>query len=312
MKKFFNCNKIIQSQILFDIYFNYSCNYNCYYCYSKKNNLKISDKQLELIINFFKRLNNITLPNLKILGGEPLLYDKLFYFIDSIYEFSNYYVDLTTNFSLLNDKNIDLLNNYKTKNFRIELSIHPQYINEQYLKHFFNIISKLKININIIVNLDLNYKNQINDFIKLLNNKITSNVHKNYSNINIIYNPIIFNGFKNDFKDFDIDFNDRNENLNHIYMFGNKKYSFTEIYNLMKKKYKFNFKNKVFCDLKYFSIYPENQTDTNVFFQQQCTNKLFTEDKILNTINNKSFFTRCSSDFCDYSCYFDLNKIFMK
>jgi len=291
MKKFYCKDKVIQNQILFDIYFNYSCNFNCYYCYSKKINKEMSFENLKKLISFFKKDFNGLIPTTKILGGEPLLYKYLFDFIDSLID--KITIDLTTNFSLINDKIIKKINSYKNykNNFNLEFSIHPMYITK-YKDKLFKIISKLDIPVTLIINLDINYKRIIEDFIKNL---------PQFDNVKKVYNPIMASKNKNKYEDFNIiDFDETFKDQ--IYIFDNKEYQFLDMYKIFKRKYKFNFKDKVFCNQRYFIIEP----DLKII--QQCSKKIFS----FNDFNKKDFYIKCPSSFCDYSCFFDLNKIFLK
>ena len=107
-----------------------NCNFNCPYCFETHNggkiNLKLQDKIFELIKNMLKVCGSKKL-HISWYGGEPLLA------IDVIENLSKKFIQYTkennieydasiiTNGYLLNQKIIDLLENYKVNNMQITL-----------------------------------------------------------------------------------------------------------------------------------------------------------------------------------------------
>lgn len=99
------------------------CNYKCKYCFAEgeenKNTRIIPLEKLKLIL---KVATEFGINKVKLTGGEPLLYPKLEELLKYIREINIPYVDLTTNISLLNEKNIKLLNKYNVNAVTLSLN----------------------------------------------------------------------------------------------------------------------------------------------------------------------------------------------
>lgn len=100
-----------------------NCNYRCKYCFAEG---EIDKKERILDIEKLKKVLLISkefgITNIKLTGGEPLLYPHLEELLKYIREIDFSYVDLTTNISLLNEKNIKLLNKYKVNALTLSLN----------------------------------------------------------------------------------------------------------------------------------------------------------------------------------------------
>lgn len=160
------------------------CNYKCKYCFAegeKDKNKRVLDlEDLKKILLISKEFG---ITNIKLTGGEPLLYPKLEELLKYIREIQIPYVDLTTNISCLNTKNIEMLNKYKVNALTLSLNtlkkekfIHLSEFNnyEMILKNLNMVIEKFtgKIRVNCII-FDENYKeedyNEIVEFCKVRN-----------------------------------------------------------------------------------------------------------------------------------------------
>ncbi len=94
------------------------CNFNCTYCYKKKNKIYITDSIIEKSIDFFSPYLNKEC-YINFYGGEPLLaFDKIkkiIYILESKKKKlkKNIYYSITSNGSLINNKILQFLNQYK-------------------------------------------------------------------------------------------------------------------------------------------------------------------------------------------------------
>lgn len=99
------------------------CNYKCKYCFAEG---EIDKKDRILDLENLKKVILISkefgITNIKLTGGEPLLYPYLEDLLKYIREVGISYVDLTTNISLLNSKNINLLNKYDVNALTLSLN----------------------------------------------------------------------------------------------------------------------------------------------------------------------------------------------
>lgn len=99
------------------------CNYQCRYCFAegeKEKNEKITDIEgLKKIIKVGKEFG---INKIKLTGGEPLLYPYMEELLNYIRKVEIPYVDLTTNMSLLTEKNIKLLNKYDVNAITLSLN----------------------------------------------------------------------------------------------------------------------------------------------------------------------------------------------
>ena len=154
-----------------------SCNYLCKYCFNegeKEKNTRCQNiEQLKKVIAIGREFG---INSVKLTGGEPLLYPKMDELLKYLDEIKMPYYDLTTNISLLNKKNIDMLNKYHVSSLTLSLNT----LNKEkceYLSgyhNFSNVIENLnytiknfngKLRINCIV-FDENYHE--NDYFDIL------------------------------------------------------------------------------------------------------------------------------------------------
>lgn len=99
------------------------CNYKCKYCFAEGE----EDKQvriipLEKLKPILKTAKEFGISKIKLTGGEPLLYPEMEELLKYIREIDIPYVDLTTNISLLNEKNIERLNRYQVNALTLSLN----------------------------------------------------------------------------------------------------------------------------------------------------------------------------------------------
>lgn len=99
------------------------CNYKCKYCFAEGE----QDKQsriipLDKLKPVLKNGKEFGINKIKLTGGEPLLYPELEALLEYIREIQIPYVDLTTNISLLNEKNIEMLNRYHVNALTLSLN----------------------------------------------------------------------------------------------------------------------------------------------------------------------------------------------
>lgn len=99
------------------------CNYQCRYCFAegeKEKDGKITD--LESLKKIIKVGKEFGINKIKLTGGEPLLYPHMDELLEYIRKIEIPYVDLTTNISLLTEKNIKLLNKYSVNAITLSLN----------------------------------------------------------------------------------------------------------------------------------------------------------------------------------------------
>lgn len=99
------------------------CNYNCRYCFAEgeiDKDLRITPiGNLKKIIKISKEFGII---NIKLTGGEPLLYQDIEELLAYIRKLEIPYIDFTTNISMLNEKNIKILNKYNVNALTLSLN----------------------------------------------------------------------------------------------------------------------------------------------------------------------------------------------
>lgn len=114
------------------------CNYQCRYCFAegeKDKNSRVTD--IEKLKKILKVAKEFGINKIKLTGGEPLLYPNMEELLNFIRKIEIPYVDLTTNISLLTEKNIKLLNKYDVNAITLSLNT----LNEEkfeYLSKFQN------------------------------------------------------------------------------------------------------------------------------------------------------------------------------
>lgn len=154
------------------------CNYQCKYCFAEgeidKNKRILKLEDLKKILKVSKEFG---ITNIKLTGGEPLLYPEMDNLLKYIRDIGIPYIDLTTNISCLNDKNIEMLNRYnvnaltlslntlKEERFK-DLSNFNNY--DLMINNLNNVIEKFngKIRINCII---FDYKYSKDDYNEIVN-----------------------------------------------------------------------------------------------------------------------------------------------
>ncbi len=99
------------------------CNYKCKYCFAEgEQDKQIRIIPLEKLKPVLKTAKEFGINKVKLTGGEPLLYPEMEELLEYIREIEIPYVDLTTNISLLNKKNIERLNRYHVNALTLSLN----------------------------------------------------------------------------------------------------------------------------------------------------------------------------------------------
>ena len=84
-----------------------ACNFKCLYCFNEgEANKEVRIKSLDNLKKVITVAKNFGVNSIKLTGGEPLLYPKIEELLAFLQESNIGYYDLTTNISLLTDKNI--------------------------------------------------------------------------------------------------------------------------------------------------------------------------------------------------------------
>lgn len=129
------------------------CNYKCKYCFAEgeinKETRVLDIEELKKIIKVSKEFG---ITNIKLTGGEPLLYPHIDKLLNYIRQVNIPYIDLTTNISCLNSKNIKMLNKYNVNALTLSLNT----LKEEKFKY----LSNFK-NYDLMIN---NLENTIKDF----------------------------------------------------------------------------------------------------------------------------------------------------
>mgnify|MGYP001625151518 CR=1 FL=1 len=159
------------------------CNFNCIYCFSEgEENKEYRILNLEDLKKILVVAKEFGISNIKLTGGEPLLYPYIRELLSYIRKIEIPYIDLTTNISCLNEKNIEVLNEYNVNAITLSLNT----LNKEkfmYLSKFndFDLIMnnlnlafkhfKGKLRINCIIFDDQYDEEDYNKIIKLCKNK---------------------------------------------------------------------------------------------------------------------------------------------
>lgn len=99
------------------------CNYKCKYCFAEgEEDKQIRVISLEKLKPILKKAKEFGIDKIKLTGGEPLLYPEMKELLAYIREIDIPYVDLTTNISLLHERNIALLNQYHVNALTLSLN----------------------------------------------------------------------------------------------------------------------------------------------------------------------------------------------
>lgn len=152
------------------------CNYQCKYCFAEgeidKEKRVLNIEELKKILIVSKEFG---ITNVKLTGGEPLLYPKIEELLKYIRDIQIPYIDMTTNISCLNNKNIEILNKYKVNALTLSLNTLKKekflylsnFDNYEMMINNLNLVIKKfkgKIRINCII-FDKNYKREDYDEI---------------------------------------------------------------------------------------------------------------------------------------------------
>lgn len=267
--------------------FHYKCNYNCSYCFQKWNNFlntkKPNIKNIKIVSFFLKKINYEF--TLGLLGGEPTLYEKeYFYILDFLKEIfqdkqeSDCYV--STNCS----KPIDFYKKHKHYT-RIHqwISVHLEYFKEKDLDKYLHLKDITdKVIISPIIIPDFPNLNKILE--KLYQFSIKNNFeyfpqflykNKSYDNFEFPYqNSYLYNQTK---KEFIID---------------NKEFTLNEILLNQEKFNNLSFKNFI-CYPNYIYINPDN----DLGFKCRNLNLNLNRD-FKKCLNIKPKKIKCNFDFC--------------
>lgn len=99
------------------------CNYKCKYCFAEGEiDKEVRTIPLEKLKPILKTAKGFGINKIKLTGGEPLLYPEMEELLKYIREIDIPYVDLTTNISMLNEKNIERLNRYHVNALTLSLN----------------------------------------------------------------------------------------------------------------------------------------------------------------------------------------------
>lgn len=252
------------------------CNYNCSYCYVKDKSKKYNEKYINDFINFLK-IQKYPI-DLTILGGEPLLVKNIENLITKLCDICKN-VTLVTNGKYLNNFNID-------ERCSVEVSLHYEYINEEYIKNLESIKRKYTLVINICKDFDLN---KIINSVKNINQRKVLNplyINQKFDVLNVdkIEKDL---GILEDYhiKLYKID--NKNITLNELIDFGNNR--------------NFHFKNCV-CQPNCYKIYPDKP------IMRTCDDFIIGD---LNTIIDIKPII-CKQETCFLDCNIHQRKIFLK
>ena len=99
------------------------CNYKCIYCFAEgEKDKKIRIAPIDKLKKIIKVSKDFGITNIKLTGGEPLLYKDIEELLNYIRQIGIPYIDLTTNISMLNLKTIELLNKYNVNAITLSLN----------------------------------------------------------------------------------------------------------------------------------------------------------------------------------------------
>lgn len=154
-----------------------ACNFKCLYCFNEGE----VDKEVRIqSLDNLKKVINVAksfgVNSVKLTGGEPLLYPYIEELLAFLQESKIGYYDLTTNISLLTDKNIEMLNKYNVSSLTLSLNTLEKekycYLSgtnsyEKVMENLDNTLKKFngKLRINCIV-FDENYNSR--DYLNIL------------------------------------------------------------------------------------------------------------------------------------------------
>lgn len=160
------------------------CNFKCKFCFSEGEDKCIRTLDLNYIKKILKVAKEFGIKNVKLTGGEPLLYPHLEELLAFIQKEGFQYLDITTNVSLLDDKMIDLLNKHSV--FALTLSL-SAFDSDKYAK-----ITGMNCFDKIIRNI-INAKNKFNGKLRI--NSVVFNDNFNLEEYKKLINFCIENSF---------------------------------------------------------------------------------------------------------------------
>ena len=100
-----------------------ACNFKCQYCFNEGEvDKEVRVQSIDTLKKIIKVSKQFGINSIKLTGGEPLLYPNIEELLAFLYEEGIGYYDLTTNISLLNEKNIDMLNKYHVSSLTLSLN----------------------------------------------------------------------------------------------------------------------------------------------------------------------------------------------
>lgn len=154
-----------------------ACNFKCLYCFNEgEADKEVRIQSLDNLKKVITVAKNFGVNSIKLTGGEPLLYPKIEELLAFLQESNIGYYDLTTNISLLTDKNIKMLNKYNVSSLTLSLNTLEKdkycYLSgtnsyENVMNNLSNTLEKFKgkLRINCIV-FDENYNSR--DYLNIL------------------------------------------------------------------------------------------------------------------------------------------------
>ena len=163
---------------------NFCCSYCCGYLNKKMSNLFINPINIERLLLYLNNYRYNDIKEIKICGGEPLLYPHLTTLYITLSKYNNIRISMDTNNSIRLDDN--LLNamkmcNNNHVNVELVLSYHKEILDKhpKFLTNYYYNIQKLLDN-NISIKIRLLYSDSTytqleyiaNDLLKRFNNKI--------------------------------------------------------------------------------------------------------------------------------------------
>lgn len=283
------------------IYFNLNCNLKCSYCYIEHMNKSMTFENMEKLLNTINK--HETSLSLQILGGEPSLYKHIEYFVNNID--ARHDVNFITNGIKTHELNLK----FNHPNSILMISLHYEYISEEYFNNIKKTIEKFQqYNVTISINIpdkpilaieEDNIMNFIKDLTEL-------NLGINYSTNTIIINNEDINNTYTEFSEklFKILENESVNRQTSDFTIDGKICDLdkvSETYLALNTSR--SFKNKCICELGFMEVYP----DLNLKYI--CTGEeICTSDNFFIPAEPKKII--CPHIMCNYHCYTNNTKWF--
>lgn len=284
-----------------DVYFNLDCDLNCSYCYSPHKDVYMTKENVDI---FLQELGKHPEPIvLKILGGEPSIFEHIEYFINNLPK--QHHIIFTTNGQQTHTLEM------KHPNLTLAISGHYEYFkNSLYLENIIKTLKKFEnIKKNILINLPLHLSKKEN--FRIL--EYLENIYKNnFNNVCYTLNGIILDD------DLYTPYNVREyyDKLKEIipeeyfcnnqkgFIINNKESTVKEVFDLNSLKNENNgFKNKCMCFMSEFHLSPDLTLSTRCFEDILCSKENF-------NIPIDAIKGICPRTECDLHCYVQIKKIF--